>query len=282
MTEGLRGTSISGPGGPAGRAVVRLAAPAMALAALLAPASAAPQAEDPFASSPGFGNGDPVETGWAGSVDFGFTLTEGNSETTNVSLAGLLQRRWQRWRWTTDGSYLRATTEGDETANRGGLSTQADYFPTERFFLFVRASGSFNQPAGLDLRLAPAAGAGYQVLAGERVQLSVEGGGSWIRDEFTAGPADEAVHVSVGEDLAWKLAEDTNVQQSLLYQPKTGDFGDYLLTTQASLTTMITDALGLKLSFRDEYDSDPFVDPVTGEEREQNDITFITGVTFQF
>lgn len=268
-------------GGGAALRVVAAALLALTLPALGAPAGAAAQSEDPISTSPGFGQDGEVETGWSGSADLGFTLTEGNSETTNFSLAAMLNRRWERWRWTTDGFYLRATTDGEETANKGDLASQMDYFPHGRFFLFARMSGSFNDPAGLDLRLSPATGAGYQVFAGERVQMSVEGGVSWIRDAFASGPADEAVHATVGQDLAWVVAEDTRVQQSLLYEPKTSDLGDFLLTARASFTTMVTDALGLKVSFKDEYDSDPF-DPAAGTEREKNDVTFVTGVTFQF
>lgn len=229
---------------------------------------------------PGFEPGEDA-TGWRGNADFGYTLTAGNSETTNLSLAARVVRRWERSRWSGDAGFLRATDEGEETASRGEASVQYDYFPSERVFFFGRTSVSFNEPAGLDLRLSPAAGVGYQVLERERVELTLQGGASWIRDEFTDGTSDEAVHAVLSEAFRFVLSETADLQQTLTYEPKLEDLEDFLLRTEVSLTAMITDALGLKVSFRDEFDSRPF-DPAVGEEREKNDITLVTGVTYRF
>lgn len=236
--------------------------------------------EDPTADAPG--SAAEQENGWRGSVDLGFTLTEGNSETTTLSLAGLAVWRHDRSRWTANASFLRATDEGEETANRGDAALQYDWFPSPRFFLFGRGATSFNEPAGLDLRFAPAAGVGYQVLEVERHELTVRGGGSWIRDEFTDGSSDEAFHVLLAQAYHWAISETADLEQSLVYEPKAEAIDDYLLTAQVSLSAMITEALGLKLSVKDEYDSQPF-DPAAGEEPiEENDLTLVTGLTFRF
>lgn len=236
--------------------------------------------EDPTVDAPG--SAAEEENGWRGSADLGFTLTEGNSETTTLSLAGLAVWRHDRSRWTASASFLRATDEGEETANRGDAALQYDWFPSPRFFLFGRGATSFNEPAGLDLRLAPAAGVGYQVVEAERHELTVRGGGSWIRDEFTDGSSDEAFHVLLAQAYHWAISETADLEQSLVYEPKAEEVGDYLLTARVSLSAMITEALGLKLSVKDEYDSRPF-DPAAGEEPiEENDLTLVTGLTFRF
>lgn len=250
------------------------------LAATLATAPAAGQAP-PLDAAPGFRDAEEAAPGWRGNADFGFTLTDGNSETTNLSLAARVEWRMERSRWTGEGSFLRATDQGEETANRGEGIVQYDYFPSQRVFFFGRGAASFNAPAGLDLRLSPAAGLGYQVLDREDMELTVQAGGSWIRDEFTDGTSDEAAHAVASESFRYALSETADLQQSLTYEPKVEELADYLLRTEVSLSAMITEALGLKVTFRDEYDSRPF-DPATGEAREKNDITFVTGVTYRF
>lgn len=232
------------------------------------------------ASGSGFAAGE-EETGWRGSADLGFTLTRGNSETTTFSVAGLAVWRGERSRWTMDASFLRATDEGEETANKGDGAVRYDRFPSERFFVFGRAAASYNQPAGLDLRISPSAGAGYQLVQTDRHELTVRGGGSWIRDEFTDGTSDEAFHVLLAQAYHWELSETADLEQSLTYEPKAEALRDYLLTAQASLAATITGGLGLKLSVRDEFDSEPF-DPGTGESIEENDLTLVTGLTFRF
>lgn len=222
------------------------------------------------------------EPGWRGNADLGFTLTQGNSETTNLSLGAKVIHQAPSRRWTFDGSYLRATTDGDETANKADASAQFDYFPQDRFFLFARAAAGFNRPAGIDRRLAPGLGVGYTVVAGERADLDVEAGARWIQDRFVDGSTDEAVYASLEETFSLVLNSTTDLAQSLAYAPKAEDFGEFLLEAEVKLTTEITDGLGLRVSVRDDYDSDPFVDPETGEQREKNDLTFVTGVTFSF
>lgn len=223
-----------------------------------------------------------VELGWSGNADFGLTLTRGNSETTNLSLGTSVQRRLTAQKWSLNGALVRATTDGEETANRGDLRLQYDYFPNERFFLFARAAGGFNRPAGIDLRLSPGGGVGYELLASQRATLNVEIGGTWIRDEFLDGSVQDDLFLSLSQALTWSVSETTDVEESFLFEPNSAELEDYHLTAAIAVSTMITGALGLKVTVRDEFDSEPFVEPGTGVQREKNDLTLVTGVTLKF
>lgn len=248
------------------------AIPALAAALALLAAGPAAAQED----------GEEPEPGWRGNADLGFTLTEGNSETTSLSAA--IHAAWRReaGRWSLDGSLVRTTTDGEEVANRGDAGLQYDWFAGERTYLFTRAGVSYNEPAGLDLRLSPAAGVGWRALEREGLELSLEGGASWIRDSFADGSTTEDLSLLAAESFYLQLAEDTDLVQTLTWQPSTEGVDDYLLEGEIALSTMITEAVGLKVSLRDQFDSEPFVDPVTGEQREKNDLTFVTGVTYRF
>lgn len=221
------------------------------------------------------------DLGWGGNADLGFTLTEGNSETTSLSASGRADYRLRRMRWTLDGNFVRVTSEGDETANRGDAELMYDFFPSGRFFIFGKMAAGFNDPAGLDLRLSPGAGVGYQILSGGALDLSVEAGGEWARDAFTDGTVDNSARAAATETFAWKISESADLEQSVTYRPDVEDPGDFLLESRLALTTMITDALGLKVTLRDEFDSEPF-DPADEEPREKNDLTFVTGITYRF
>jgi putative salt-induced outer membrane protein len=221
-------------------------------------------------------------TGWGGNADLGFTLTAGNSKTTNLSVGGKVAYRLKRQAWTLSGQYLRATTDGDQTANRGTGALQYDVYPTARFFVFARAQAGFDKPAGLSRRLAPAVGVGYQVVATNGVTLSLQGGGSWIQDRFVNDSTDAAVHAAIGEALTWTVSETTDLTQSLIWSPKASDFGQYLVHGELGLTTRIVGGLGLSVNVQDDYNSDPFVDPGTGLPRKKNDLTLVTGVSYKF
>lgn len=262
---------------------LRGAGPALGAAALAAAVALAAPAGATAQDGPGSAQEEgETELGWRGNADFGFTLTEGNSETTSLSLGVRTAWRGEGNRWTLDGDLVRTTTDGEEVANRGDASAQYDWFASERAYLFARGAASYNEPAGIDLRLSPAVGAGWQALERERTELSLEAGASWIRDEFSDGSSSEDVFLVASESFRLDLAEDTDLSQTLTWEPNTDDFGDYLLEGEVALSTMVTQALGLKVSLRDQYESEPFVDPETGEQREENDLTFVTAVTFRF
>lgn len=226
--------------------------------------------------------GEEGEGGWSGSADFGLTFTEGNSETTTVSAGVQAAREWRLHRLGLSGSVLRTTDEGEEVANRGNAALRYDYSPGERFFLFHKSEISYNTPADLDLRVSPTAGAGYTVARTGRVTLSVDGGGSWIRDEFTDGSSSSAFHFTAGENLELTISDNTDLVQEVRYSPKAEDLSDYLLHAEVALTTMISGAVGLRVKAIEDFDSTPFQGTAGGEEVEEHDFTLVTGVTVKF
>jgi len=230
--------------------------------------------------------GSPQESeedlGWSGTADFGLTVTSGNSETTNLSVGARATREFVRQRLVFSATYLRTTEEGEEVANRGELGTSYRYFPNARFYLTARASGSFNEPAGLDLRLSPGVGAGYVLAQGDSYQLSAEGGASWIRDAFVDGTTATSVYYALAQSFSLELNETTTLEEELRYNPKADDFSDYLLHGEATLTTRITDVIGLRLTLIDDYDATPFQGAPGEPAAEKNDLTFITGISFQW
>lgn len=224
---------------------------------------------------------DERELGWSGSADLGFTLTEGNSETSSLSVAANLTRQLAAQKWSLSGSFLRSTSDGEETANKGSATGQYDFFPDDRFFVFGKVRGGFNRPAGIDLRLQPSAGAGHVALRSGSVELSVQGGLSYIVETFQNDSTSAAAFGTFGQELAVDVNERTSLSQSLTYSPRAEDPGDYLLHAELAFSTFFVEPVGLKITVIDEFDSSPFVDE-EGEAREKNDVTLITGLTVRF
>ena len=262
------------------RSVFAVLLPAFLLSIVVLPVSA------PAQDLPDGGFSSPQEAeeelGWGGTADFGLTVTSGNSETTSLSFGARATREFVRQRLVFSATYLRTTEEGEEVANRGELGSNYRYFPNRRFYLTARASGSFNEPAGLDLRLSPGLGAGYVLAEGDDYQLSAEGGANWIRDAFVDGTTATSVYYALAQSFSLQLNETTTLEEELRYNPKADDFSDYLLHGEATLTTRITDAIGLRLTLIDDYDATPFQGAPGEPAAEKNDLTFITGINFQW
>lgn len=264
---------------------VRASRPAVAVfVALLATTAPPDAAHAQDLPDGGFGGQEAAEEelGWSGTADFGFTLTSGNSETTTLSFGARATRDFVRQRLSFSASYLRTTEEGEEVANRGELASSYRYFPNARFYLTARGAGSFNEPAGLDLRLSPGAAAGYVLAEGESFQLTTEAGASWIRDAFIDGTRTTSFYYALAESFSLRLSETTTLEQELRYNPRASDLSDYLLHGEATLTTQITDALGLRLTLIDDFDATPFQGGPDSPPAEKNDLTFIAGVSLQW
>lgn len=256
----------------------RTAAAAFFLLPAAAPAAAQDLPEGGF-TEPGATEED---LGWGGTADFGLTVTSGNSETTNLSIGARATRVFLRHRISFSGTYLRTTEDGEEVANRGELATSYRYYPDRRFYFTTRTSGSFNEPAGLELRLAPGAGAGYLLAEGDNYQLSAEAGATWIRDSFVDGSTANSFYYALAQSFSLNVNETTTLEQGLRYNPKADDLSDYLLHGEVTLTTRITDAVALRLTFIDDFDATPFEGAPGEPAAEKNDITFITGVSFSW
>ncbi len=266
----LREERRAGPGGTSGHAT-RAGACLLALLGglAIAPGATAQQEEE-------------ERRGWRGSVELGFTLTEGNSETTNLSAGTTGIHRGARQRWTFSGTFLRATSGGDETANRGSLEGQYDFFPLDRWFVFGRLRLGYNRPAGILRRIAYGAGAGYVLVESARFDVAGEAGATLIAERFENDSTSHAPFGSIGERVEWRLSEHARLAHSATLQPKFEDPGTFLARGELALATRVVGGLGLRVSIASEYDSRPFVDPETGEPRAEHDLTFVTGLAYEF
>ncbi len=249
------------------RRTMRAVAIQMSVALLTVSAAAAQEEEAP--------------KGWYGNADLGYTLTAGNSETTNLALGFAILDELERSKWTFSGSYIRATSEGDETANKGDLLAQYDFFPRPRFFVFGRLAAGFNKPADLDSRFVPAVGVGVVAAKTEQLELAFTAGTALRAERFSNDSTSTSFDGTAGQSFSLNISETTELLQLLNYTPELEDFGNYLVHFEISLTTAITQLLGLKVAFVDDFRSRPFIE-ADGTERSKNDLTFITGVSFKF
>lgn len=214
---------------------------------------------------------------WSSSIGFGYNTTRGNSETNNLALTFQAIREVKKTKWSTNANVTYATTEGDATANRGGVKTQYDVKQTDRVFYFGKAGFEYDKFAQLDLRTSPGAGVGYIVMKEEKTNLSVSTGANFVTDFFSDDTKDSRGTLSISEELSHALTSTAGLIQTFNIQNNFEDFGDYLIDVEVSLTTKVSENLALKASLLDKYDSDPF-----SEELKKNDITFLTSLNYSF
>lgn len=256
---------MSSPVSSPDRFVLRCISVCMA-AALLAAAPAAAQDEP-----------DP----WSLKTDLGLSLIRGNSETSTISASSRLEHREGNHTWTASGNFRRSTADSTVTVNRARIRVEYEYRWGQRTYYSVRMEGSYNRPAGLDLRISPATSVGYEVVNSEKLSITMAGGGRYIRDRFVDGTADRGLYLSGSQQLTYAVADGTKLHQNLDVTPKAGNPEDLLYTGNVRLVTSVTEEVGLEVSVEDEFESRPFVDPETGEPKSRHEVSFFTELSFR-
>ena len=214
---------------------------------------------------------------WSGLMDFGLSITEGNSATTALSIAGKAARVVPKNKleiyytqvYAKDSRVSPALTTAN--AITGGVRDEIGLTP--KVYVFVFTDFDSNQLQNLNLRNVLGGGIGYHVINSKTTQFDVFGGGSFDQEYFsaytTANPApppatiavpSESRHfgeVVVGESLNSKLSPRTTVSEQVSLFPNLSSPGDYRITVDANATTRLKAWLSWQVTFTDRYISNP-------------------------
>ena len=214
---------------------------------------------------------------WSGLFDLGLSLTEGNSSTAALTIAGKASRVVPKNKLTLYYTevYSRDSNESPAltTANaiHGGVRNEFNLNPRVYVFAFT----DFDEDAlqHLDLRNVIGGGLGYHIINTKKTQFDVFGGGSFNQEYFAsytiANPAPPPVllfepsqsrhsaEIVAGESLSTKLGPRTTVSEQLSFFPNLSSTGEYRVTFDANAVTKLKTWLGWQITFSDRYISDP-------------------------
>jgi Protein of unknown function, DUF481 len=214
---------------------------------------------------------------WSGLFDLGLSLTEGNSSTAALTIAGKASRVVPKNKLTLYYTqvYSRDSNESPArtTANaiHGGVRDEFNLNPRVYVFAFT----DFDEDAlqHLDLRNVLGGGLGYHVINTRKMQFDVFGGASFNQEYFAsytiANPAPlpvllfepsqtrHSAEIVAGESLSTKLGPRTTVSEQLSFFPNLSSTGEYRVTFDANAVTKLKTWLGWQMTFSDRYISDP-------------------------
>jgi putative salt-induced outer membrane protein YdiY len=219
--------------------------------------------------------------GWKGGATVGFALTRGNSETKNLSLAFLADRKTLHDHLGLYTNSLYATNDAPgafpaTTSNsvQGGI--RYDHNLTNRLFAYVGADFQTDALQTLDLRSVFGGGLGLHVIQNDRTTLDLLGGINYTREKYSLLPSRSFAAASIGEELSHKVGMNTIVTEKLYFFPDLNEAGEYRGTFNFATVTKISKWLGWQNAFGDIYVTNP---PAGAK---QNDILLTTGLNFSF
>lgn len=234
--------------------------------------------------------------GWNGAANVGFSLTRGNSQTENLSLAFNAARatrddKLSMYTNAVYGTNQLATPSTTANTEAGGIRYDRNMNP--RMFGFAGADFMSNALQDLNLRSVGSVGFGYHAIKSDKTTLDFLAGGNFTDENYTqtvsvaatnATPAysysSKLVHnfaaLTLGEELMHKVGKSTVLTQKLYFYPDLTQTGEYRGTFDLGLVTKISKWLGWQNQFSDIYVSNP------PEGARQNDVVLTTGLNFSF
>ena len=214
---------------------------------------------------------------WNGLFDLGLSLTEGNSSTAALTIAGKASRVVPKNKLTLYYTevYSRDSNESPAltTANAIHAGVRDEFNLKPRVYVFAFTDFDEDALQHLDLRNVLGGGLGYHVINTKKTQFDVFGGGSFNQEYFAsyiiANPAPPPVllfepsqsrhsaEIVAGESLSTKLGPRTTVSEQLSFFPNLSSTGEYRVTFDANAVTKLKTWLGWQITFSDRYISDP-------------------------
>jgi putative salt-induced outer membrane protein YdiY len=216
---------------------------------------------------------------WSGSFAVGAQLERGNTDTTDVRVEAKATRKAPREELRLRFYADYGETEGKTDTNKVFGESKLKVFQTDRRYLFGLTNMEYDEMENLDLRAQGFGGLGYNFIDKERTHLLGEVGAGLTGEFFDDGDDEETLEASGWLNSEWKqrLFEHTEFYQALTLYPSLGNFGEYRLRSESTLTTPLSDHWAIKLSLIDDYDTDP-----ESEDVKRNDLRFISSMEYTF
>jgi putative salt-induced outer membrane protein YdiY len=226
---------------------------------------------------------------WKGGVNFGFALSRGNSDTTNLNTGFTADRKtlsdeiklYASSIYSTSGATTNGTS-GGVTANAilGGVRYDRNITKT----LFGFGSGDFTHDALQDLTLRQiySGGLGWHAVNNPKTTFDVLAGINYTRENYSDGATVASVSrnlpgLTLGENFTHKLGGTTLLTEDFYFYPDLSDFSQYRFSLDAGMVTKINKWLGWQTSLSDRYVTDP---PFAGTK--SNDFILSTGLNIAF
>lgn len=215
---------------------------------------------------------------WQRKVSVGYNKSDGNTQNNQLSMHLYAKRKTDYDEFTMKGEvYYSSSNTKMDSQKWYGMGRYAVSFWDRKWYNFYKLETDHDRFANIDYRAIPSAGIGYW-LSDEpdwkaMAELAIGFEHTNFRDASKS--SNEAVLIPRGF-LEKKLIEELRISQDIVLYPSLEDTGKYRLRSETALTNPISDRLSWKISFIDEFNSDP-----TGLAR-KNDYRLISSLDYAF
>jgi putative salt-induced outer membrane protein len=197
---------------------------------------------------------------WHGAGDFGYTLTRGNSHSTQLAFQLQPERRTDKDRIRVDLQSLYSILNSSPSANGQSLETRYDRFLSPRLFAFGVGKAARDQRERVNLRSSQGGGFGLRLEPGPDTQISVFGGSTFLKEDFKGTPDQISAEALAGSELQTKFSP-LQIATKLQVLPNLTTLGRYRTEWDANVRIPLTGGLkfGIRLFIRSDSQPQPGV-----------------------
>lgn len=198
---------------------------------------------------------------WKFKLVLGGALSEGNTQTINLSSAFSATRETEQERTVFDAAYFFASSNGDKSDNRFTAGVRHDWlFPESRWFFFAKGRYDYDEFQSWDHRITAQAGPGYRIILPPPLKLHALVGPGVLK-EWGSQNDDWQMELMAGLEGEWAIAEKHTLIFSSFIFPSLTNSPQYRWVNNAAWSWLIDkeNDLSLTAGVFCEYDSE--VDP---------------------
>lgn len=213
--------------------------------------------------------------GWDAALDLGLTLTRGNSDTSLFTTNLALTKKVDTSEQLAGLSYAFGGQDGDVVTDELSGFYNFNKLLTNNNYYGFRLEGRRDDIAQIDYRIQATVLYGKYFIKNDDTTFSVEGGPGFTTESFDGEDQNNA-HIYIGENYSNKLTSNTTLTQSLATYTDLDDLSGYNFVFSIALETQMNEAMSLKISIQDKYESKP------ADGAERNDLRLISGISYKF
>ncbi len=214
---------------------------------------------------------------WKQEVALGYTQKTGNTQSAELvsNYEGIRKAEYSELTIKAGVLYSSVNKKMDGQKYNGSARYAPDLGDTD-WFAFGKFEFEHDRFAGIDYRYLPSIGAGYWMAREEDWKASGEVGVGHEYVKYIDGSDDDNV-VLIPRFFAEKaIFEKAKVSEELIFYPSLEDAKKYRLRSETRFTNALSEALSLRVSFIDEFNTNPL-----GESK-KNDTQMVLALVYGF
>jgi putative salt-induced outer membrane protein YdiY len=219
-----------------------------------------------------------VPQGLSGSAGFGLSLTQGNTDTLNISATDdsiYDPKTGNVIKWS--ALYLRGKQNGVLAVNRVFGTIRDELTVNKRVFMFAQFDALHDTFKGIDYLYSPSAGVGYKLIDTKITTWNVDSGIGGVVERDTGFPATGSGAITFSQKLVHQITPTFGIKEGVTGLLKMNDIPDGLYTFGGGIAAKVNSRLQMSVDVLDTFKNRP-VDGLT----HKHDLAVVTGVVAKY